>query len=151
MESPQTDQPIFTGEFRHAMDAKNRVTIPSRWRTGDSDEFFAIPNQQGGFLMVMPPSEFKRQVERVEKDESLQPADRRRFIRQFSSRAQHITGDKQGRIVLPDEQCKQLSLQSDVVLVGAYSRFEIWTPALWQETVNEDASAFKYVLDRVGI
>ena len=151
MESPQPDQPIFTGEFRRAMDAKNRVTIPSRWRRGDSDEFFAIPNQQGGFLMVMPPSEFKRQVERVEKDESLQPADRRRFIRQFSSRAQHITGDKQGRIVLPDEQCKQLSLQSDVVLVGAYSRFEIWTPALWQETVNEDASAFKYVLDRVGI
>ena len=151
MESPQTDQPIFTGEFRHAMDAKNRVTIPSRWRRDDSDEFFAIPNQQGGFLMVMPPSEFRRQVERVEKDESLQPADRRRFIRQFSSRAQHITGDKQGRIVLPDEQCKQLSLQSDVVLVGAYSRFEIWTPALWQETVNEDASAFKYVLNRVGI
>ena len=151
MEPPQIDPPIYTGEFRHAMDAKNRVTIPSRWRTGDSDEFFAIPNQQGGFLMVMPPLEFRRQVERVEKDESLQPADRRRFIRQFSSRAQHITGDKQGRIVLPDEQCKQLNLQSDVVLVGAYSRFEIWTPALWQETVNEDASAFKYVLDRVGI
>ena len=151
MESPQIEQPIFAGEFRHSMDAKNRVTIPSRWRRGDSDEFFAIPNQQGGFLMVMPPSEFRRQVERVEKDASLDPADRRRFIRQFSSRAQHITGDKQGRIVLPDEQCKQLSLQSDVVLVGAYSRFEIWTPGLWQETVNEDASAFKYVLGRVGI
>jgi DNA-binding transcriptional regulator/RsmH inhibitor MraZ len=35
--------------------------------------------------------------------------------------------------------------------VGAYSRFEIWSPALWQETVNEDASTFKYMLDRVGI
>src|SRR5262252_3330119 len=140
MDSPQIDQPIFTGEFRHAMDAKNRVTIPSRWRRGDIDEFFAIPNPDGGFLMVMPPSEFRRLAE---KDESLQPADRRRFLRQFSSRAQHVTGDKQGRIVLPDEQCKQLKLQSDVVLVGAYSRFEIWSPALWQETVNEDASAFK--------
>jgi MraZ protein len=151
MESPQTGQPLFTGEFRHAMDAKNRVTIPSRWRRGDLDEFFAIPNSERGFLMVMPPSEFRRLAEKVEKDESLQPADRRRFIRLFSSRAQHITGDKQGRIVLPDEQCKQLNLQSDVVLVGAYSRFEIWSPALWQETVNEDAPTFKYMLDRVGI
>jgi MraZ protein len=151
MDSPQIDQPIFTGEFRHAMDAKNRVTIPSRWRRGEIDEFFTIPNPEGGFLMVMPPSEFRRLAEKVEKDESLQPADRRRFLRQFSSRAQHVTGDKQGRIVLPDDQCKQLKLQSDVVLVGAYSRFEIWSPALWKETVNQDTPTYRYMLDRVGI
>ena len=151
MDSPQIDQPIFTGEFRHAMDAKNRITIPSRWRRGEIDEFFAIPNPEGGFLMVMPPSEFRRLAEKVEKDESLQPSDRRRFLRQFSSRAQHIAGDKQGRIVLPDEQCKQLKLQSDVILVGAYSRFEIWSPALWKETVNEDTPTYRYMLDRVGI
>jgi MraZ protein len=151
MESPQNDQPIFTGEFRHAMDAKNRVTIPSRWRRGDIDEFFAIPNPEGGFLMVMPPSEFRRLAEKVERDESLQPSDRRRFLRQFSSRAQHVTGDKQGRIVLPDEPCKQLNLQSDVVLVGAYSRFEIWSPAHWEETVNEETPTYRYMLDRVGI
>ena len=151
MDSPQIDQPIFTGEFRHAMDAKNRVTIPSQWRRGEIDEFFTIPNPEGGFLMVMPPSEFRRLAEKVEKDESLQPADRRRFLRQFSSRAQHVTGDKQGRIVLPDDQCKQLKLQSDVVLVGAYSRFEIWSPALWKETVNQDTPTYRYMLDRVGI
>jgi MraZ protein len=101
--------------------------------------------------MVMPPSEFRRLAEKVERDESLQPSDRRRFLRQFSSRAQHITGDKQGRIVLPDEQCKQLNLQSDVVLVGAYSRFEIWSPAHWEETVNEETPTYRYMLDRVGI
>ena len=151
MDSPQNDLPIFTGEFRHAMDAKNRVTIPSRWRRGDIDEFFAIPNPKGGFLMLMPPAEFRRQVEKVEKDETIPPADRRRFIRQFSSRAQHITGDKQGRIVLPDEQCKQLKLQNDVVLVGSYSRFEIWSPALWQETFNGDTPTFRYMLDKAGI
>ena len=71
MESPQSEQPIFAGEFRHAMDAKNRVTIPSRWRRGEIDEFFAIPNLKGGFLMVMPPAEFTRQAEKVEHDQSL--------------------------------------------------------------------------------
>src|SRR6476619_77301 len=111
MESSQIEQPIFTGEFRHAMDAKNRVTIPARWRPGEIDEFFAIPYLEGGFLMVMPPGEFKRLAEKVERDESLTPAERRRFIRQLSSRAQHVTSDKQGRIVLADEQCKLLNLR----------------------------------------
>jgi MraZ protein len=151
MDSPQIEQPIFTGEFRHAMDAKNRVTIPSRWRRGEIDEFFSIPNLEGGFLMVMPPREFKRLAEKVEHDESLPPAERRRFIRQFSSRAQHVTSDKQGRIVLPDEQCKLLDLRSEVVLVGNYSRFEIWSPEVWQKTTEEDAPTFSYLLGRVGI
>ena len=101
--------------------------------------------------MVMPPGEFKRLAEKVEHDESLSPAERRKFIRQFSSRAQHVTSDKQGRIVLPDEQCKLLNLRSEVVLVGNYSRFEIWSPEVWQKTMEEDAPAFSYLLGRVGI
>jgi MraZ protein len=151
MELPETEQPIFTGEFRHAMDAKNRVTIPARWRRGEIDEFFAIPNLEGGFLMLMPPGEFKRLAEKVEQDESLTPADRRRFIRHFSSRAQHVTSDKQGRMVLPDEQCKVLNLRNEVVLVGNYSRFEIWSPEVWQRTMEAEAPTFSYMLGRVGI
>jgi MraZ protein len=151
MDAPQTVQSIFAGEFRHAMDAKNRVTIPSRWRTSDVDEFFAIPNLESGFLMVMPPPEFRRVAEKVENDESLAPAERRRFIRQFSSRAQHLTSDKQGRMVLPEEQCKLLKLQREVVLVGNYSRFEIWNPDNWRKTTENDDPGFNYVLERAGI
>src|ERR1700689_219454 len=120
MESPQSAQPKFAGEFRHAMDAKNRVTIPSRWGQGEIDEFFAIPHLKGGFLMVMPPAEFSRLAEKVEHDPSLKPEERPKFLRQFSSMAQHVTGDKQGRVVVPDEQCKVLNLRSEVVLVGNY-------------------------------
>jgi transcriptional regulator MraZ len=151
MDAPQTVQPIFAGEFRHAMDAKNRVTIPSRWRARDVDEFFAIPNLEAGFLMVMPPLEFKRVAEKVENDESLGRAERRRFIRQFSAKAQHLTSDKQGRMVLAEEQCKLLKLQREVVLVGNYTRFEIWNPDNWRKTTESDAPGFSHVLERAGI
>jgi len=152
MESPQSAQPIFAGEFRHAMDAKNRLTIPSRWRRGgELDEFFAIPNLKGGFLMVMPPGEFKRLADRVENDQSLRPEERARFLRQFASRAQHLVGDKQGRIVLPDEQSRQLNLQGEVVLVGNYTRFEIWDPEKWQQSTEEDAPSFTNLMERFGM
>jgi len=151
MESPQSVQPIFAGEFRHAMDAKNRVTIPSRWRQGEIDEFFAIPNLKGGFLMVMPLGEFTRLADKVEHDQSCKPEDRTKFLRQFASKAQHVTGDKQGRIVLPDEQCKLLNLKGEVVLVGHYHRFEIWDPGIWQKAAQEDEPTFNYLLERLGI
>jgi len=133
------------------MDAKNRVTIPSRWRQGDMDEFFAIPNVDGGFLMVMPPTEFKRLADKVEQNQTISTMERRKFIRQFSSRAQHVTSDKQGRMVLPDDQCKLLGLRGEVVLVGGYSRFEIWNPVTWTKVAEEDDSTFTYLLERVGI
>ena len=151
MESPQSVQPNFTGNFRHAMDAKNRVTIPSRWRRGEVEEFFAIPNLKGGFLMVMPPAEFTRQAEKVEHDQSLKPEERAKFLRQFSSKAQHVTGDKQGRIVLPDEQCRLLNLRGEVVLVGNFFRFEIWDPRRWQKADEEDGPTFSDLLGRLGI
>ena len=97
MESPQSVQPRFAGEFRHAMDAKNRVTIPSRWRRGEIDEFFAIPHLKGGFLMVMPPAEFSRLAEKVEHDPILKPEERPKFLRQLSAKA------RQGTLT-PDEQ-----------------------------------------------
>jgi MraZ protein len=151
MESSQVAQPIYTGEFRHAMDAKKRVTIPARWRRADLDEFFAIPNLKEGFLMVMPPAEFKRLAEKVEHDSTLQPEERAKFLRQFSSRAQHVVGDKQGRIVLPDEQSRLLNLRGEVVLVGNYTRFEIWDPEKWQRSTEEDAPTFNDLMKRIGI
>ena len=151
MESPQNPVPIFAGEFRHALDAKNRVTIPARWRRGDIDEFFAIPNIESGFLMVMPPAEFRRVAEKVQQDPSLPSSERRKFLRQFSSRAQHLVSDKQGRMVLPDEQRRLVNLQNEVVLVGNYSRFEIWNSEAWQRTLEDDEPAFRQVLEQVGI
>jgi MraZ protein len=151
MDSSEVAQPIYAGEFRHAMDAKKRVTIPSRWRRADLDEFFAIPNLKEGFLMVMPPAEFKRLADKVEHDRTLKPEERAKFMRQFSSRAQHVVGDKQGRIVLPDEQSRVLNLHDEVVLVGNYTRFEIWDPEKWQKSTEQDAPAFNYLMERIGI
>jgi transcriptional regulator MraZ len=144
-------QPIFAGEFRHAIDAKNRVTIPSRWRSGEVDEFFAVPNPENGSLMVMPIAVTHEVAARAKSDPRFTPQDVQRFIRQFYSRAQHLTTDKQGRIVLPEEHCRQLGLKGEVVLVGSHSRFEVWSPEAWQKVREEDAPTFHHMLGVIGI
>jgi MraZ protein len=147
----RTSQPIFAGEFRHALDTKNRVTIPSRWRQGDSDEFFAIPDLDNGCLMVMPPEETLRVAEKVAQDARLRPSEKQKFIRQFFARAQHVFSDKQGRIVLPEEHCRLLQFDTELVLIGNYGRFEIWKPESWKAAFEADSPTFKQVLGLIGL
>ena len=147
----QPSHPIFAGEFRHAIDAKNRVTIPARWRSGEVDEFFAVPNQENGCLMVMPTAVAHEVAARAKSDPRFSAQDVQRFIRQFYSRAQHLTTDKQGRIILPEEHCRQLGLKGEVILVGSHSRFEVWSPGAWQKIREEDAPTFQHMLGVLGI
>src|ERR1700741_741284 len=114
---PFTSQPIFAGEFRHALDAKNRVTITARWRSGEVDEFFAVPNPENGCLMVMPVAVAPEVAARAKSDPRFSAQDVQRFIRQFYSRAQHLTTDKQGRIILPEEHCRHFASKEEALLV----------------------------------
>jgi MraZ protein len=101
--------------------------------------------------MVMPTAVTHEVAARAKSDPRFTPQDVQRFIRQFYSRAQHLTTDKQGRIVLPEEHCRQLGLKGEVVLVGSHSRFEVWSPEAWQKVREEDAPTFHHMLGVIGI
>ena len=51
----------FTGLFRHTLDDKGRVTIPSAWRAAhpDGDVFLATPHPDG-YVAVLPPAEVEK-------------------------------------------------------------------------------------------
>src|SRR5256886_13900549 len=98
MESIASAQTFYAGEFRHALDEKNRITIPSRWRRKSAEEFILLPDSQNQFLLVMSPEEFARMSAAAESDASVAARERRVFLRQLHSRAQHGLADKQGQI-----------------------------------------------------
>lgn len=151
MSKSTPDATIYAGEFRHAVDAKHRVTIPSRWRSGEEEEFFAVPDPEGAFLLVMPPLEFNRVKADVESNASVSPADRRKFIRRFYALAQRVTVDKQGRVLLPEEYCRRLGLDGEVVLAGGHSRIEIWNAERWAASMAEEDEVFRRVAGEVGL
>ena len=143
--------PIFSGRYDHALDNKNRITIPSRWRKTETDEFFIMPDQTGTFLMVMPPDEFEQVSIEVSAKQDVLPQDKRIFIREFYSNAQHCVADKHGRLLLPEEYCKQVALKGDVVLLGTFRRFEIWNPARRTEAAAKGKATFEKIANEVGL
>src|SRR5438270_10554151 len=126
MDSLSESQLFYAGEFHHLIDDKNRITFPARWRRADAEEFIILPEANHQFLLVMSPEEFSRVSAAAESDPNVPARDRRVFLRQLHSRAQHGAADKQGRLVLPEELWQKLGLKGEVALGGGRGRDEKW-------------------------
>src|SRR5438034_4392867 len=111
MDLPSPTQSFYAGEFRHAIDDKNRITIPSRWRRDQAEEFILLPEASHQFLLVMSPEEFARMSSAAETNQGVSARDRRVFLRQLHSRAQHASAERQGRLVMREEICRKVGLE----------------------------------------
>ncbi len=141
----------YAGEFRHAIDEKNRITIPARWRRGESEEFIILPEPQQQYLVLMPTEEFNRVSAAVESEPSVPARERRVFLRQLHSHAQHGSSDRQGRLVLPEDLCRKLNLKGEVALIGGRGRFEIWNLTRWKRAAEEETATYRHVANLVGL
>jgi MraZ protein len=151
MDTNSEQQAFYAGEFRHFLDEKNRITIPSRWRRAEGENFIMLPEAQHQFLLVMSPEEFARVSANVDTAANVSPRDRRMFLRQLHSRAQHGASDRQGRLVLPDDLCKQTALKGEVALVGGRGRFEIWNLQRWKRAHEEETPTYQHVASVIGL
>ena len=140
---------IFTGEFRHSLDGKKRVTIPSSWRRNETDDYFIIPNPSESCLTVMPPEVYKRIGE--EAKSTCSPKDYRLFARQFYSNSQQVSTDKQGRLLLPEAYCTQAGLVGDIFLTGVFDRFEIWNVENWTQFQQRNNGLYEEVARAAGL
>jgi MraZ protein len=150
MATESTTSIIYSGDYRHALDAKKRITIPSKWRSEKEEDFYVIPHQKELCLLAMPLEEFQRVPETL-KASGVSLADQRIFTRRFFSEVQSCTTDKQGRLLLPEGHCKKAGLQDEVVLVGSNARFEIWNPEAWNQWINANQENYERVSEIAGL
>ena len=140
---------IYSGEFRHSLDGKKRVTIPSVWRRNETDEFVIIPNPTESCLTVMSPEVFDRFGEEAKSTRS--PQDYRLFVRLFYYSSHRVSTDRQGRLLLPEACCQQANLVGDTVLTGGGDRFEIWSVESWTKFQQGAIGIYAEVARAVGL
>jgi MraZ protein len=137
---------LFLSKFRPVLDPKHRITVPKDWRGEASERFFLIPSVDQSHIDVLPPVEFQKVYEAVIADNEFSKSERRSFQRIHFSEMQSCETDGQGRIVVPEEFCRIADLQGELLLLGAYSSFEIWNPARWEAVRPRELD----VANRVG-
>jgi MraZ protein len=151
MDSDSQPQKFFAGEFRHSIDEKNRITIPSDWRRNEGQAFIILPEPSQQYLLVMSPEEFTQTSARVEAEPTISARDRRIFSRQLHSRAKHGASDRQGRLVLPEDFCRELGLKGEILLVGGHGRFEIWNLQKWKRAKEDETPTYQHVANVIGL
>jgi MraZ protein len=135
----QASKGIYTGLYRHTLDDKGRLTIPSAWRYAHAEEetFLATPHPDG-YISVLPPSEVDRLHEKISAMK-LSDAGAQAFTARFFSQTQSFSFDKSGRVGLVADLLKHAGVEKDAVLVGSLTKFNIYNPSRWQQEENRTA------------
>jgi MraZ protein len=124
----------FRGTFDHTLDAKNRLTVPARYRaTLAEGVVMAMPVDLEQCVGVWRPAEYERYTERALAD--LPPLSPRlsELERFFYGSSQDAELDAAGRIMVPGFLSEHAGLSKDVVVVGAGDRLELWDRDRWNE------------------
>jgi MraZ protein len=124
----------FRGTFEHTLDAKNRLTVPVKYRSALADgALLAMPLDQRPCVAIWLPGEYDSYTQRA--IEELPPLSTRRseLERFFFGNSQLIDLDAAGRIMLPVFLIDHAKLSRDVVVVGAGNRLELWGRDGWSE------------------
>jgi MraZ protein len=142
---------VFVGTFHHAVDEKNRVAIPAKWRAAvkAAREFYVLPDPKN-HLVVLPESSMTKMLERAD-DISIGEYERRDVLRLIAAKAHATPCDRQGRITLSDELLRHAGIESEAVLVGVLNKFEIWSPARLAENERNTTQNFAEAAKQLGL
>jgi MraZ protein len=130
---------MFTGEFRHSVDAKGRVARPARFRL-QLEEGAVVVRWLDGCAAIFPRPAFEALAAKVA---ILPLADTKaRAVSRFlSSSAFDVERDGQGRVLLPGAIREWAGLAAEAVVVGAWDHVEIWSPEKWAASQKDLDSA----------
>ena len=90
---------MFIGQYRHNLDAKNRIIVPARFRDGLGEEF-VVTKGLDGCLSIFTADKWTEMIGRLERIPATK-REARQYLRSLTSKAVECSLDNQGRIQLP--------------------------------------------------
>ena len=139
---------MLLGEHDHALDDKNRLTLPARQRDQLGDRV-VVTRGLDGCLYVYAAAEWAKLAERVG---TLDPLSReaRTMQRFFFASALDAELDKQGRIVIPAGLLESAGIGREVTVAGIYDHLEIWDRAAWRDQRQTVEGSAEDVAERLA-
>jgi transcriptional regulator MraZ len=140
---------MLLGEYEHTIDDKNRLTLPSKFRTA-FEEGIVVTRGMDGCLFAYTRDDWDNLVQ--SRLGMLDPLSKegRRMQRFFFSGAAESELDKQGRVGLPGALLQHAKLSRDVVVAGVHDHLEIWDRDAWRRELAEVEGSAEHVAERLA-
>lgn len=117
------------GEFKSTLDAKGRMNIPVKLREEFGNDLVISKTIGTECIKVYSKEGWLKLMAKIDEMPSVQTQDLRRFL---VGCAYDVSGDKQGRISVPQPLREYAHLTDEVVVVGLENSAEIWDKTLWR-------------------
>jgi MraZ protein len=134
---------VFQGASSLSLDAKGRLSVPTRHRDVLASEAaglgagqLTITKHPHGCLMVFPRPEWEKFRERI----AALPMDAQWWKRIFLGNAMDVEIDATGRVLISPELRAAAGISKDVMLLGMGRHFELWDKARYEA---EEAQAMQ--------
>lgn len=142
---------MFYGEYKHSIDRKGRLIIPSKFRDAAKElyaEKLYITRGLDSCLFIFTEDEWCAQEGKF-KSMPFTKAQHRKFNRLFFSGAAEVMPDKQGRILIPNYLKQFANIKRDVVIVGVSNRIEVWSQDKWDEYYASSKDSFEDIAENL--
>jgi MraZ protein len=126
---------LFTGEYEHTIDAKQRLAIPAEIRARldakQHGEAFYLTLGANGHLWLWPEKTFERMAGGYESS-LLKAEEMMEFEEILFSQASRLDLDTAGRVRLPERMMLEAGLSATVVILGVKDHLELRDPEKWK-------------------
>lgn len=140
---------MLSSEFRHSLDAKNRLFIPSKHREELGESFMVVKSIRERCLKVYSMTEWEEYISPITK---MARKDSEAILRALHRDAAQVSPDSQGRVVIPVALANYAGLNKGAVIIGCGKYAEIWSEETYEEMVSgEDLDAMKALLESYGL
>jgi MraZ protein len=129
----------FHGTFEHTLDAKNRLTVPSKLRTAFAEGAFLVREAEK-CISLYPYATYSALTETALSGLNPLSAQAKQLKRYFHSNAQQVELDSAGRVMLGSRHLEHAGIERDVVVTGAGDCLELWDRSTW-EAYDQDLTA----------
>ena len=116
------------GEYRHVLDAKNRLFIPAKFREEVGDTFYITRKIVDKCLAIYSEEEWQKFSEKLNTLPDSKVGKIKKFI--FSKTAQ-VTADAHGRILVPANLIAYAEIDKNTVIAGVGDHIQVWNEQTW--------------------
>ena len=139
----------FRGTFDYTLDAKNRLTVPARFRAALSEGVVMAKGTEP-CVVLWKPEDYDQFTGSILETFHPLSEEREKLERFYASASQDTELDSAGRVGVPPFLLQHAGLTKDVKVIGARNRIEVWDSAKWDGESGQLVSDVREIRSRVS-
>jgi MraZ protein len=139
----------FRGHYDHSLDAKNRLSLPAKFRAAFSSGVVLAKDAEP-CVAVWAPQRHESIIERALAGRNPLGSEYKKIARFFQANSFELELDAAGRVTLPAPLLAHAGIDKEVVVAGVGDHLEVWGRERWQDEQAALDAQIGEVTDRLG-